>query len=278
MFTSRAGGSTSRIGGFRGGAARVRALATVAVACAALVAAGGAAVAAGKPAKGPGGHPDLSGFWNISNKVPRDKSMLDRLPPNTAILEDTGAIEFPRGEYGGLKLKPKAVAAAEKWNPKDDMSLTNACKPPSIIYALQGPFPIEIYQGTEFIIMKLEYFDIVRVIFMDGRKPDANTPESKAGFSTGRWEGDTLVVETTHLAPSTIANNGLTHSNKARVLEHFRLNADGSALLATQEFDDPEMLENHGARFITWKKKAGDHVYPYECDPTFAIEYQDQPK
>jgi len=252
------------------------------IALVAVVAVGATAVAADKPAsklaRGPGGHPDLSGYWNLSNKVPRDKSMLERLPPNTALLEDTGAIEFPRGEFGGLKLKPKAAAAAEKWDPKEDMSLTNACKPPSIIYALQGPFPIEIYQGTELIIMKLEYFDMMRVIFMDGRKPDANTPDSKSGFSTGRWEGDTLVVETTHLAPATIANNGLTHSNKARVIEHFRLNADGSALLATQEFEDPEMLDNRGARFITWKKKAGEHVYPYECDPTFAIEYQDQPK
>jgi hypothetical protein len=249
------------------------------VASAVLIAAGaGSAAAADKVAKGPGGHPDLSGFWNISNKVPRDKSMIERLPPNTAMLEDTGAIEFPRGEYGGLKLKPKAVAAAAKWDPKDDLSITNACKAPSIIYAMQGPFPIEIYQGTEFIVIKLEYFDMMRIVFMDGRKPEDDTPDSKAGFSTGRWEGDTLVVETTHLSPATIANNGVSHSNKARVLEHFRLNADGSALLATQEFEDPEMLDNRGARFITWKKKLGDHVYPYECDPTFSLEYQNQPK
>ena len=118
----------------------------------------------------------------------------------------------------------------------------------------------------------------MRIVFMDGRKPQDDTPDSKAGFSTGRWEGDTLIVETTHLSPATITNNGLSHSNQARVLEHFRLNADATALLATQEFEDTEMLDNRGARFITWKKKSGDHVYPYECDPTFAIEYQNQPK
>jgi hypothetical protein len=233
-----------------------------------------AAVAADKPGKGPGGHPDLSGFWMLSSNVPQDKDLISRLPPNTVVVPDTGAAELPKGDYGGLKVKPKALAAAAQWDPKDDMTLTNACKPPSIIYAIQGPFPIEIFQGTEFILFKLEYFDLMRVIFMDGRKPDANTPESKAGFSTGRWEGDTLVVETTHLSPSTITNNGLSHSNKARVIERFRLSADGSTLLSTQEFEDPEVLDNRGARFIAWKKKAGDHVYPYECDPTFALEYQ----
>jgi hypothetical protein len=236
----------------------------------------GPAGAADKPATGPGGHPNLSGFWNISAKVPRDKALLDRLPANTALLEDTGAVEFPKGEFGGLKVKPKALAAAAEWTPSTDMTLTNACKPPSIVYAMQGPFPMEIYQGTEFIIMKLEYFDMMRVVFMDGRKPESDTPYSKVGFSTGRWEGDTLVVETTHLAPATITNNGLSHSNKVKVIERFRLSEGGASLVSTQEFEDPEVLDNRGARFISWKKKAGDHVYPYECDPTFALEYQNQ--
>jgi hypothetical protein len=249
------------------------------LACALMVALlAGAASAADKPGKGPGGHPDLSGFWNLTNKVAPDKALLGRIAPNTALLGDTGAIEFPQGEYGGLKLKPKALAAAAKWNPRDDMSLTNACKPPSIVYAMQGPFPMEIFQGTEFVIIKLEYFDMMRVVFMDGRKPEANTPDSKVGFSVGRWEGDTLVVDTTNIEAATITNNGLSHSNKVRLTERFRLSDDGTALLSTQEFEDPEMLENRGGRFISWRKKAGDHVYPYECDPTFALEYQQQIK
>ena len=249
-------------------------MALVAMAVGMLVA--GPLSAADKPAKGPGGHPDLSGFWNLAGNVARDKTLMDRLPANTVVLDDTGAAEFPKGEFGGLKVKPKALAAAATWNPKDDMSLTNACKPPSIVYAMQGSFPLEIYQGTEFILIKLEYFDMMRIVFMDGRKADAQTPASKVGFSTGRWDGDTLVVETTHLSPSTITNNGLAHSDKVKVIERFRVSPDGSTLMATQEFEDAEVLDNRGARFIAWKKKAGEHVYPYECDPTFALEYQNQ--
>ena len=238
----------------------------------------GSATAADAPAKRGAAHPDLSGFWRLSDKIPADKKLMQRLPANTVVLADTGAAEFPRGEYGGLKLKPAAVAAADKWDPRDDMSLSNACKPPSIVYAMQGPFPMEIYQGTELIIIKLEYFDIMRIVFMDGRKPDATTPDSKSGFSVGHWEGDTLVVDTTHLEAATITNNGLSHSNKVHVIERFRLSEDGSELHSTQEFEDPLVLDNRGARFIAWKKKTGDHVYPYECDPTFALEYQNQAK
>lgn len=220
-------------------------------------------------------HPDFSGFWNLSAKVPRDKALIDRLPANTVILDDTGAAELPLGNFGGLKVKPQALAAALKWNPRDDMTVSNACKPPSIIYAMQGPFPLEIFQGTEFIIIKLEYFDLIRIVFMDGREhPGADAPHTKLGFSTGRWDGNTLVVETTHLEPATITNNGLNHSDKARVIEHFRLSDDGTTLLSTQELEDPDVLDNRGARFIAWKRKAGQHVYPYDCDPTFALEYQ----
>jgi hypothetical protein len=221
------------------------------------------------------GHPDLSGFWNLSAKVPRDQAMLAKLPANTVLLEDTGAAEFPSGEYGGLKVKAKALEAAKKWNPRDDMSISNACRPPSIVYAMQGPFPMEVYQGTEFIIFKLEYFDLIRIVFMDGRpRPGSDYPHSKTGFSLGHWEGDTLVVETTHLEPATITNNGLSHSENVKVIEHFKLSADGSALMATQEFEDPDTLDNRGARFIAWKRKVGDHVYPYDCDPSFALQYQ----
>ncbi len=141
------------------------------------------------------------------------------------------------------------------------MSLTNACKPPSIIYAMQGPFPLEIYQGTELIVIKLEYFDMMRVVFMDGRKPDADHARFE-GRLFRRALGGRHAGRRDH-APrgGTILNNGLGHSNKVRLIERFSVSADGSELLATQEFEDPETLENRGARFIGWKKKT-DHVYP----------------
>lgn len=257
--------------------ALVRALARAAHAFALLALVGLSATTSAAPQSAPAKHPDLSGYWMLSTKVPVDKAMIAALPPNTVVLEDTGAAEFPAGVFGGLRVKPKALEAAKKWNPRDDMSLSNACRPPSIVYAMQGPFPIEIFQGTELIVIKLEYFDMVRVIFMDGRPAaGADYPHSKTGFSRGHWEGDTLVVETTHLEPATITNNGLTHSENVRVIEHFKLSEDGTALLATQEFEDPEVLDNRGARFIAWRKQPGEHVYPYDCDPSFALQYQNQ--
>jgi hypothetical protein len=220
--------------------------------------------------------PDLSGYWTLSrNQSLPDQRFLDSLPPNTVFLNDTGAAEFAIGDYGGLKPKPAAIEAAKKWKPTDDMQVSTACAPPSIIYAMQGPFPLEIYQGTEFVIIRLEYFDLVRIVFMDGRPHlPADAPHSKIGNSIGRWDGDTLVVDTTHLSASTITNNGLAHSDNVHVIERFTLSPDGKSLTGIQEFEDPEVLENRGLRHIVWNKMEGEYIYPYECDPSFGANYE----
>jgi hypothetical protein len=220
-------------------------------------------------------HPDFSGFWNLDMKVARDPALMARVPANTAFMDDTGPVEFPAGSYGGLIPTAAALAAAKKWNPRDQLTPQNACRSPSIVYALQGPFPIEIFQSDVFIVMKLEYYDMVRMIFLDGRKPETDYPHSMTGFSSAHWEGATLVVETTHLEAATITNNGLDHSQNMKVTERFHLSADGQVLMATQEYEDPAVIQNRGVRFIAWRKQAGQHVYPYECDPGFAGNYKE---
>jgi hypothetical protein len=219
-------------------------------------------------------HPDFSGFWNLDMKAPRDSALMALVGPNTVFMDDTGPVEFPAGNYGGLIPTPVAQAAIKKWNPRDQLKPENACRAPSIAYALQGPFPIEIFQSDVFIIMKLEYYDLVRIIFLDGRKPEADFPHSMTGFSTGHWDGSTLVVETTHLEAATLTNNGLDHSENIKIVERFRLSPDGKVLMATQEYEDPAVITNRGVRFIAWRKQAGQHVYPYECDPAFAGNYK----
>ena len=219
-------------------------------------------------------HPDLSGYWNINNPPSiEDPALKAKIAPNTVILHDAGAPELLPGDFGGLKLKPAVAAAAAKWNPRDDFTLDKACAPPSIIYAMQGPFAMQIYQGTEMIIIRLEYFDMIRIVFMNGKHLPPEAPHTTVGDSIGHWEGDTLVVDTDHLMPATITNNGLYHSDKAHVIERFKLSPDGKKLISTQEFDDPETLDNRGARFIAWQKETGQFIGPYECDPSFAANY-----
>jgi hypothetical protein len=249
------------------------ALAQAVAASALLALAAGCADGAGQTSAPP---PDLSGFWSpMMRDVAPPQALLDRIPPGAAILEDVGPVELPSGDFGGLLVRPEARAAALRWQPDDDMALDRACSPPSIIYAMQGPFPMEIHQATELTVIRLEYFDMARLIFTDGRDgPPEGAPHSKTGSSIGRWDGDTLIVDTTRLSPSTITNNGLDHSEHVRFTEHFLL--DGDTLYSTQVFEDPQVLENVGARIMAWTRRPGQFVYPYECDPTFALEFMNR--
>jgi hypothetical protein len=221
------------------------------------------------------GEADLSGFWAPTfGEVELEPEMIARLPADTALLADTGAPEFPRMEFGGLKLKPDALERARTWRPEDEMTLQRVCMPQSIVYSVQGPFPFAIEQTRDVIVFRYEYYDQVRLVFMDGRgHPPAEAPHTKMGHSVGHWEGDELVVDTTHIAAGTVTNNGLDHSDQVHMVERYRLSADGTSLLATQWFEDSAVLDNNGGRFIRWDKRPGEYVLPYECDPTFALEY-----
>ncbi len=220
-------------------------------------------------------HPDLSGFWAPEyGAIERPQDLMDALPEGTVVVEDTGIVEFPRGEYGGLVPTPAARELADQWDPRRELAIDRVCLPPSVIYSIQGPFPFEIEQTEDVIVIRYEYFDKVRLVWMDGREhPGEDYPHTKMGFSTGSWDGDELVVETTHIAASTITNNGLDHSDGIVMRERYRL--DGERLMATQWFSDPATIETDGARFISWVRREGEHIYPYECDPSFALEYAD---
>jgi hypothetical protein len=230
---------------------------------------------------GPLGHaadkrrPDFSGFWSPERGQLKTDPILSKfVTAGAVVMMDTGAAEFGLMDFGGLKLKPAALEAARTWVPAQEMTVSNACKIPSIVYALQGPFPIEIFQVRDMLAMRLEYFDMARLIFIDGRAawpPDA--PHSKTGYSVGKWQGDVLSVTTTHLKAATITNNGLEHSDNIQVTEHYRLADGGKRLIIAQEYFDPDVLENRGVRYIAWRRVEGDHVRAYDCDPSFADNY-----
>ena len=246
---------------------------------AAVLALASAALALAAPAYGDQhAGPDLEGFWGpVFDLGEPAADMIGKLPADTVLIEDTGIVEFARDEFGGLDLTEQALAHAQQWNPEDEFTISRVCLPPSIVYAIQGPFPFEIHQTPELIVFKYEYFDQHRLIFMaeDGIEPDhpADMPHSKMGYSTGHWEGDELVVTTSHIAASTITNNGLDHSDDLRMVERYRIDPADGRLVATQWFSDPAVIENNGARWIEWEKREGEYVYPYECDPAFALEY-----
>ena len=230
---------------------------------------------------------DLSGYWltaygqipPVRKAAAHEQALIDLLPKGTLLLADSGLTEFPPGNFGGLEVTPAYRARADQYDVEVQRSVSTTCRPPSIIYSTQGPFPIEIFQGRDLIVIKMEYFDVVRIIDMKGKTHPDNWPLSVTGHSIGHWEGDTLVVDTVRIGSATLLNNGLDHSDNMHLVERFRLSPDGKVLMITQQYTDPEVFKGSAARFIPMNKgKPTDHVYPYDCDPAYGSAIQERAK
>jgi len=227
-------------------------------------------------AQAPEGH-GIAGFWSMApgpmpprrEPTPVEAELIASFPEGAVLLADAGAIEFPPGEYGGLDVHASLRDAAKSYDPENQTDAFLTCRPPGLIYSMQGPFPIEIFEGRDLIVIKLEYFDLVRVIFMNETEHPDDWPLSQTGHSFGRWEGDTLVVDTAKLMPGTLFNNGVDYTENVRLRERFRL-ADPNTLVVTQEFEDPGSFTGTAARIMSFRR-GDDHVYPYDCDPTYGI-------
>jgi hypothetical protein len=76
---------------------------------------------------------------------------------------------------------------------------------------------------------------------MNGAPPPADTPDTVTGYSTGRWNGDTLIVETTHTRGGPMYNDHKPNSTAARFTERFWRAPDGANLLMEMAIDDPEI-------------------------------------
>lgn len=213
---------------------------------------------------------DFSGFWTVKyEREPSGKELYEKIPEAAVFIDDAGGGELGEGDYAGLKLSEKAGEEIRTHDFDAEFAIENTCVMPSAAYYMQAPFPMEIHQADKLLVLKMEYFDMVRLIFLDGREIPKDAPHSKNGYSVGHWEGDELVVRTERFKEATLMNNGFNHSENLVMTERFKMSRDGKTLWLIQLYQDPEVFTPMGARYMAWTKREGEYVFPYECDISF---------
>jgi len=164
-------------------------------------------------------------------------------------------------------LTPAGQARMDSYTEADDPTLK--CLMPGVPLGVYDPFPLEIIEQKHQVVFLYEHFHMVRRIYLDGREPDEYQPLSLNGFSVGHWEGDTLVVKTTHLAGTLMWNNGRPFAGPdgAYLVEHYR--REGNELIFDAiAYDDENYEEPY---VITGRRKLNPHgeIYEYECYPEY---------
>jgi hypothetical protein len=190
---------------------------------------------------------------------------------------EPGQTGFGRGGAEPLELRPEAQRKVDEYNalvaPAGDTPggfCLGTGMPGSMLGS--GGYPMEIVQHDDIIIVVYEAHAEIRRIYLGERASEDDLFPDRNGYSLGRWQGDKLIVETTHLKEA-VDQRRYPHSDQARIVEEYGLimNDDGSkVLVANMTMTDPAF---YAAPIVTEKKWSflpGVRLLPYECnEPTW---------
>ncbi len=133
-----------------------------------------------------------------------------------------------------------------------------------------GPYAVRFVERGSDLVLQNEWFEIDRLIHMNGGEPAADAPYTPLGYSSGRWDGDSLVITTTHIDWPYFELYGLVgvpQSKAMRIVERFTPR-DGSATLqydfsATDPsaFTETVSYEN----YVTFRWQPTLDFLPYDC-------------
>ena len=130
---------------------------------------------------------------------------------------------------------------------------------------ISGPFPHEIIQEEDRITFLYEYEHQVRRIFMDGRPHPENAFPTVIGHSTGRWDGDTLVVDTVGVEDGGLFRpQGFPYTSDLHLVERYTLEEDGDRLVVEIVIDDPTYYREPWTVNKRYRRSEEDIQY-YEC-------------
>jgi hypothetical protein len=189
------------------------------------------------------GKPSLNGIWQALNTANWDLQGHAAAKGPAPLLGAVFAVPPGLGVVEGDEIPYLPAAAARKkenqanWTTLDPEA---KCYLPGVPRATYLPYPFQIVQSQQNILMSYEYAGAVRVINMGA--PTKAPNESWMGWSNGRWDGDTLVVDVTSLDERTWFDRaGNFHSDALHVVERYtRTGPDHIAYDVTIE--DPKVF------------------------------------
>jgi hypothetical protein len=197
--------------------------------------------------RAPDGKPDLTGIWEntgwdqLSGGVGGAAGAplaSGALPTGPNLFRDIGV-----GVKGGLPLRPEAAALKKKRMTENSKDNPDAhCLPMGNMQFHMHPQPRKMIQTPSLLLLLYEGNEGIRQINLDGRPlpPNDEVHPWWYGYSTGRWEGDTLVVQTSNFRDGGWLDiNGSPLTDAAKMTERFR-RVNFGTLEISVTIDDPK--------------------------------------
>jgi len=173
-------------------------------------------------------------------------------------------------------LTPAGEKAVAKYDPfRDDP--TFRCDPVAIRRVWGAPgTPLEVVRSGNDVILHHEWMDVRRTIHMNMKTHPAGGPRSSLGHSIGRFDGDTLVIETANYSEGVLnqyveqpgqPTRGLLHSAALTSVERLRFDAARQRLVVEIDLQDPEFFKASFPRATTEYGPSDLKIEPFNCSP-----------
>jgi hypothetical protein len=222
------------------------------------------------------GKPDLSGVWETiqgrrGGGPPRVAAEgTGELPPSGSVFGNIGD-----QISGGAPYQPWAAELVKKRmadNSKDNPDAH--CLPMGIMQMTSHPYPKKIIQTpSEIIVIYEGSGTTVREIFLDGRTPAKDAEPWWNGYSTGRWEGDTLVVETVgFMDDGWLDVRGSPLTSAGKLTERFRRPNFGSLVIEVT-VDDPKAYTKPFTATVNNRLLPDQQLIEFVCIDKSAVHY-----
>ena len=163
-------------------------------------------------------------------------------------------------------LTPWAKEISDKYSMYTDPVLT--CNSPGP-QAYTAPYAFEIIPSPGRLNMLMEYYHVVRRIYMDRPIPKDNPDPNVMGHSVGHWEGETLVVDTVGFNNSPILR--IPHSDQLHMVERIRRIRDGNVLEIEVTQTDPKAYTQPLQHTAYFKKDPSLEMIEHNCDGCWII-------
>jgi hypothetical protein len=166
--------------------------------------------------------------------------------------------------YRGVNfpLTAEAQRMRDGWDPLESPFL--ACEQKSLPLLMASAYPIEFVRAGHNILLRLEEYDSERLIHMNDTEPQSSN-RSRMGHSTGHWEGETFVVETTYMDSFPFFFDGTPRSDQATLVERFKLAEDGNRLIYVAVASDPTMFTESVEFTRSWGWRPEIQIKRYDC-------------
>lgn len=162
----------------------------------------------------------------------------------------------------------KGTAARAQYDIRSENPVAECIAYPSPMIVAAPQYLNELTIHDDRVVIRSEFYNVERTIYMDGRGHPENGERTNQGHSIGWWDGNALVVDTTLFADhrSPLPGTGVPSGAEKHVVERYALSEDETQIMIEFTLEDPEYLAQPFTGTLEWRYSGYSEISAFGCE------------